>query len=204
MPETRSALASMYRPDRFGADDKVPGLSIAERRLSAVYQIAGWTGTFESAIAPLLETLWAGGTPGYRTAVHCKNRTVLFRIAPERLLLQSPRHKVWQSIAGAVAGTDLQTLDLSHARTCLRLSGPSVRDLLACLLPIDLDEELFQPDDFVQSCVHHLPVLLHRLNQRGAAVFELHVARTYAVSMFEWIGDHAVRFGYEVSAPIDD
>ena len=43
-----------------------------------------------------------------------------------------------------------------------------------------------------------------RLNAASAAVFELHVACTCAVSMFEWVGDHAVRFGYEVSAPIDD
>ena len=94
MPETRSALASMYRPGRFGAGGTDPELSIAERRLGAVYQIAGWTGTFESAIATLLETLGAGGHPGYRAAVQCKNRPVLFRIAPERLLLQSPGHNV--------------------------------------------------------------------------------------------------------------
>ena len=71
-------------------------------------------------------------------------------------------------------------------------------------VPTWLGEKPFLPGDFVQSCVRHLLVLLHRLNQRGAVVLELHVVRTYAVSMFEWIGDHAVRFGYEGSAPIDD
>ncbi len=60
-------------------------------------------------------------------------------------------------------------------------------------------------DDTVVLGTRNIKIALRRLRKfaREGAPDEL-VARSYAVSMFEWICDHAVRFEYEVSARIDD
>ena len=46
----------------------------------------------------------------------------------------------------------------------------------------------------------HTAPELSSVERRQGAVFQI----TGRTETFEWIGDRAVRFGYEVSAPIDD
>jgi sarcosine oxidase gamma subunit len=48
---------------------------------------------------------------------------------------------------------------------------------------------------FAQTGLHHVPVLLER---RGEARYELQVPTTWAVSVWEWLTDAALPFGYDI------
>ncbi|MDP1907019.1 MAG: hypothetical protein Q8K85_01870, partial [Hyphomicrobium sp.] len=75
--------------------------------------------------------------------------------------------------------------------------------LLARGLPIDLNAAAFPPDNFVQSGIHSIGVLVHRrANENGAPVFEVHVPRSYAVTIWEFLAESAAPFGYRTGEPI--
>lgn len=65
--------------------------------------------------------------------------------------------------------------EIDHSRTVIRVRGPEARTLLNRGLPIDLENSAFPEHVFVQSVIHHVPVLVHRLPSQTDPVFELHV-----------------------------
>jgi sarcosine oxidase subunit gamma len=54
-------------------------------------------------------------------------------------------------------------------------------------LPVDLDDDVFPPDSFAQSVIHHIPVLIHRVDAAGEQVFDAYVTREYAVTFWELV-----------------
>lgn len=74
--------------------------------------------------------------------------------------------------------------DQSDGLAVLRLTGGSVRDLLARLVPIDVHERAFQVGDVASSVAGHIGVTLWRLEDAhdGTAAFEIAVYRSFAAS----------------------
>ncbi|SFT85664.1 sarcosine oxidase subunit gamma family protein [Paraburkholderia aspalathi] len=78
--------------------------------------------------------------------------------------------------------------ELGHSRIFLRLKGSGVRRLMSMLMPIDFGEQAFPIHTMAQSHIHHAPVLVVTvLDEDGALAFDLHVPRTFAESIGEWI-----------------
>jgi sarcosine oxidase gamma subunit len=46
--------------------------------------------------------------------------------------------------------------------------------------------------------IHHIPVLVHRVELDGDDAFDVYVTCDYAVSFWEWLTDAAQSLGYEI------
>lgn len=93
----------------------------------------------------------------------------------------------------AAAGTVTM---LSAGRVRLRITGPQARDVLARGISLDLHPAVFQVGRGAQTGLHHTGVFLERV---GDDSYEIYVQRTYAESIWEWLIDAALPFGYDVA-----
>lgn len=198
MPELRSALANHLKPGRFGAAGEPVALS--EQPLGTLMQLSGWRGSFEDAAWPLLARIGLDGIGTFDRA-QASSRALAFRIAPDRILVRLTSAADWSAIESSVDQAQTPTLDLSHSRTVLRVTGAAAPDLLARLMPIDFDAQAFAPGRFVQSGIHATAVLSHRRDDEGGApVFDLYLPRSFAVSLWDFITQTAMPLGYRVDA----
>ncbi len=86
---------------------------------------------------------------------------------------------------------------LSHSRTRIVVEGSAARDLLAKGIALDLHTDVFVPGRFAQTGLHHTPVVIYR---SGPSRYELFAMRTFALSVWEWLIDASLPFGYEIVA----
>jgi sarcosine oxidase subunit gamma len=84
-----------------------------------------------------------------------------------------------------------------HGRACIRLSGPSARDLLAKGCTLDFHPGSFSAGHCAQTNLGHVNTLIICVDDEP--IFDLFVMRSYAVSFWEWITDAAQEFGYAVT-----
>ena len=198
MPDLRSALTGRLRPGRFGAGG-VP-LVLSELPLGTLIQMSGWRETFDDAARPVLAPLGLSGIGGFDRAQE-SDRALAFRIAPERLLLRFPTAATWSEAEGGIDPALTPFLDLSHSRTLLRVAGIAAPDFMARLMPIDFDADEFGPGRFVQSGIHSTAVLAHRVDASGgASAFDIYVPRSFAASLWDFITEAALPFGFRVDA----
>ena len=85
-------------------------------------------------------------------------------------------------------------LDLSHARTHVRVSGPDAATCLNRHLPVDLRDGVCPVGSVVSTALHHVAVALWR-SEHG---FELFLPRGFALSCWEVLLETAEQFGVEV------
>lgn len=185
MVERISALQGHLTPGRFGVEG-TPGIALCAIEGLQLHQVAVWPGSIASMgveLAALLDSSNAA-TPGQAVGdADC----ALLRVEPLK----------WWLVGTAPPALDPQqgaTLDLSHSRTRIRISGKSAADLLGRLLPLDLREQHFPIGSVASSAIHHVGVTLWR-NEQG---YELLVPRGYAVSVWEVVLQTALQFGVEV------
>jgi methylglutamate dehydrogenase subunit D len=103
---------------------------------------------------------------------------------------------------GAVAAV----ADQSSGFALMRLTGPKLRDTLAKMLPIDVHERAFAPDDVASTVASHVGITLWRLEDGGdgSPVFEIAMFRSLAGSFWHALVSSAAEFGLVVtSAPGD-
>ena len=87
--------------------------------------------------------------------------------------------------------------DLTHSRTRIFIEGNRAADLLRKGVPLDFHPEVFKPGQAALTGLHHTPVLIHRIR---ADRFELYAMRSFALSVWEWLTDAALEFGYDVAS----
>ena len=90
---------------------------------------------------------------------------------------------------------DLTVVDLSHARTVIRIEGDVARELLARLASVDFSPEIFSVGQFVQTGMHHIGVLIERIDE---TCYDIFIPVTWAASIWGIITLHAGQFGYRV------
>ncbi|MBT4905834.1 MAG: hypothetical protein HOM58_04935 [Rhodospirillaceae bacterium] len=199
MAEFRSSLASRLNPGNFGAITTHAPLILSERVLGHFFQIAGWPDDFDAKVAPVLSALGFSDS-GRVGLVQEAGAHRLFRIAPERLLIHSEIPMAW-NLASELADTGaLALLDLSHARTVIRIEGPVARDLLARLVPLDFHEDNFPAGCFALTGINTIPVLLNRSADRADMPgYDLFVPYSWAASLWDLICKASLPFGYQIS-----
>ena len=201
MADARSALAAIYRPSRIGVEGGQAGVWIAERVERNLVSVSGWKGNFESVCDRLAEILDCRVPAGFRRAVSSGGRSV-FRVRPQRLWITGPSDdEVLRRLEVVSLGGDAVISQLGHSRTVLRIAGPQSGLLLNRGLPVDLDTEVFPTNAFAQSAIHHMHVLVHRVDMAGEPVFDVYVTRELAVSFWEWLTEAAAPLGCEVRQP---
>ncbi|HEV7263320.1 MAG TPA: sarcosine oxidase subunit gamma family protein [Falsiroseomonas sp.] len=198
---SRSPLAGHLPPGRHGRADGPPGVAVTERGDLAAASLAlraGQGAALATALldgfglalpqragctaAGALELVWTG--PGQWLALDAGRKDVA-------------RFGFARALAARLGGAASVT-DLTGARAVLRLSGPAVREMLAKLVPIDLDESVFPPGAAALTLAGHMGVTLWR---PPTAKDAWHIAcyRSFGESLAHDVLEAAAEFGCEVS-----
>lgn len=191
MPTRISALASVYRESAYGATGSAPGVVIAERCGLNLWVLRGATGDHhfmraaQSAIGVALPI-----TPGTTASAGTASALCL---APDEWLFS-------RGAPGDLAVSGGASIDVSHGRTVLRISGPRTRDLLGKGCGLDLHPSVFKSGHCAQTAIARLNVLIHLRDDDGT--FDLYCSRSYALSFWRWVTTSAAEFGYRVAAPL--
>jgi len=201
MLEQRSSIAAVYQVGRFGAGSGPAAVSIWERRARNLVQVSGWPDSFDSVCEKLQAILYIAMPADGLMARSDGDRSV-FRVGPERLWLSGPLgDRILGGIDEGALGKESVVTDIGQSRTVLRISGVDAPDVLNRGLPVDLDDEVFPPDAFAQSVIHHIPVLIHRIDVEGERTYDAYVTREYAVTFWEWLVNAVEPFGGQVMDP---
>jgi methylglutamate dehydrogenase subunit D len=192
MLERRSALAGALETGGAGDERR---LALGEVRGRSLVQVAAFASTLAdlaSAAEPLLGTALPARI-GESVAAGSRR---LFKTGPEQFWIVGPEADDLASSLAAALRPDVGAVTpLSHSRTRIFVEGPAARELLAKGIPLDLHLDVFRVDDFALTGLHHTPVLLHR---SAPDRYELYAMRTFALSVWDWLTDAALPFGYEV------
>ncbi len=193
-PVRRSALEGHLEPGRHGAPDGAR-VRLSQGRVEGVTQLQGIGDG--AAAGQALAALGFTGEPAAGRAIGGADLRLLWNGPGQYLAVSSRRHEQQLSAAlnEALAGTGACAVDVSHARTLLRLAGPASRDLLAKGCPLDLD--VMASGDCAPTVVSHFNVLLHC---DGEDAFELWVTRSFAQSFLEWLLHAGAEYGVQVTA----
>jgi sarcosine oxidase gamma subunit len=105
-------------------------------------------------------------------------------VVQNNLLRISPT-QIW-SFAPVAEAANCFITPLSSSRVCIEISGAAARNILAKCAAIDFHPTQFTPGQFVQTGIHHVPVLIQCL---AGEFFHLYVMRTFALSIWDYVTD---------------
>lgn len=194
MFERRSALA---RPLEAGGRDGVGGgrrLRLTEVRGWHLAHLCAFPGHEEEFV--LRVRACSGMDPPaepYRGAAQGDSR--LYRLSRDQYWWVAATSDAMIRLSRELPSSAGTVTALSASRVRFRITGPAVRDLLAKGIALDLHPSVFPQGHCAQTGLHHTGVFLERV---GDDRYEMYVQRTYAVSIWEWLIDAALPFGYDV------
>ncbi len=195
MLERSSAIASGLA--RGGRQPKASaGCRLGEVRGWALLQVAGFPASIARIELALAATCGCG-VPGQIGRVARARATMLLRTGPEQIWIIGSGETLQDepAIRADVAPGMGVLTPLSHSRTRMFVDGPRARDVLAKGFTIDLHSDVFAVDQFALTGLDHTPVLLHRA---AADRYEIYAMRTFALTVWDWLADAALEWGYEV------
>ena len=181
MFERRSALAGALHGSKPGPSP----LIIGELRDWQLWQVTSQTGSEAAMQASLAAQV--GALPAkVGLATRSQDRTIML-VGPAQYLLSG----------GAVTVPDAEgaVVNLTHARTRLYIEGAMSSEVLCRGAPLDFHDSAFPVGAFAQTGIHHTPVLIHRV---AAQRYEIDALRTFALTLWHWLEDACLPFGYEV------
>ena len=187
--ERVSALAGYNDPGKTGilGADGIAGVVLQDVRGLVLHQVAGWADTMDQAGSASAKAAGTESAPGPCQASTGKNGSLL-RIEPMKLWLVGTEAPELDAETGA-------TLDLSHSRTQVRVTGPDAAEFLNRFLPLDLREHAFPVGSVASSFIHHVGVTLWRSDEG----YEIFLPRGFALDLWKGFIEVARQFGLEVA-----
>jgi heterotetrameric sarcosine oxidase gamma subunit len=188
MVDRISALAGHYKTGKSGllGDNDQAGVILEDVKDLVLHQIAAWPDTVDVVGKLAAKAASSKTAPG-----PCKSevgkQAALLRIEPLKWWLVGAEAPEVDAEQGA-------TLDLSHSRTRIRISGSDAADFLNRHLPLDLRENSFPVGSVASTAIHHVGVTLWR----SADGYEMFMPRGFALTLWEGFVESAEQFGLEV------
>ena len=176
-----SALEGHDTDCRFGINDAI-AVHVREIPNLVLFQAAAWVDSMSAVESAIARSAGTNFAPGPVTAATGTNGSLL-RIEPMKWWLYGITAPELPEETGV-------TLDLSHSRTHVRISGPQATTLLNRNLPLDLSEQHFPVNSVASSSLHHVGVTLWR----SVDGYELFIPRGFAVSVWEVLMQSAAQF----------
>jgi heterotetrameric sarcosine oxidase gamma subunit len=180
-----SALEGHYSPRRYGKEGFV-GITLTEVCDLTLHQVAGWVDTMAAVGKKAAKVVGAKEAPGPCAASQGSNGAML-RIEPMKWWLFGAEAPVLKTAEGA-------TLDMSHSRTHIRLTGENATTLLNRHLPLNLSKEAFPVGSVAATAFHHVSITLWHSDEG----YELFLPRGFALSLWEMLEEGAAQFGAEI------
>jgi heterotetrameric sarcosine oxidase gamma subunit len=194
MPERRSVLArQLARGGRDGVDGR-RALVLGELRGWHLYQLSAFAGT-DDALRAQLNAFGVHELPQDSRRVTFAGDARLYRLGPARYLWAASSGELMRRVARELDPAAGCLTVLSGARVRLLVEGSAAAQLLQRGIALDLHPSVFAVGHFAQTALDHVPVLLERTAELSYAV---QVPTTWAVSVWEWLSDAALPFGYDV------
>ena len=188
MAKRISALHGHYSHGTFGASGEV-GVVLCEVADLRLQQVAAWHDTLGEVGRRAAQVVGVPEAPQRGASViNAKSGSALLRVEPLK----------WWIFGGEVLSLPPElgaTLDISHSRTHVRISGVHATTLLNRHLGLDLREASFAEGAVASSVFQHVGVTLWRTPQG----YELFIPRGFALSVWEVLLQSAAQFGGEVS-----
>lgn len=203
-PTRRSALEAGYKEGTFGRKlPGGPGITITERRNLSITQVAAFDDTADQTRAAI-EKITGVAPPKDAVSGVVKGKTHILWNGPNRWwIVESDARDVGPALKDAL-GDDAAVVTLGHSRTCLRVSGPGLRDVMSKGSTYDYHPSTFKPGDCVQTGMAHVGVSLHCLGDKnGAAEVDIYILRSFALHFFEWLQESAGEYGYRIDPMVD-
>jgi len=199
MLEPQSALASaLTTGGRDGADGK-RRCRLGELRGYVLLQVAGFPATI-AEVERVLPAVVGAPMPKMLSETVAVGAGRVFRTGPEQFWIVGPAEngdgaeaQLRQAIPAAVGAVT----SLSHSRTRIVIEGAGSRDVLRKGIPLDFDPNVFKVDQAALTGLHHTPILIHRAS---ADRYDLYAMRSFALSVWEWLTDAALEYGYDIVA----
>lgn len=185
MAKRISALATHYPVGRHGAPGD-PGVILEEIRDLEMHQIAAWPDTIGQVGKIAAETVGTDHAPGSLHA-HVGSIGALLRIEPLKWWVYGAEPPAIDPEVG-------NTLDVSHSRTQIRITGPNAAEFLNRHFPLDLREASFPVGSVASSVTHHVGCTLWRSSEG----YELFIPRGFAMTLWEGFVESAEQFGLQV------
>ncbi len=185
MADRISALHGHYAHGTTGPADAA-GIVLREITDLVLHQIAAWPDTLTQVGKQAAQAANVPSAPGPGAAAVSATGALL-RIEPLK----------WWMIGGKAPQLNPEqgtTLDLSHSRTHLRISGAQAAKLLNRHLPLDLRPASFPVGTVASSALHHVGVTLWH-SQHG---HELFIPRGFSLSIWQVLLESAAQFGVEI------
>jgi heterotetrameric sarcosine oxidase gamma subunit len=186
MVDRVSALAGHNQPGRRGDPGKT-GIILQQPQDLLLHQVAAWSDSIEEVGKTLAALIGAKEVAGPGRAVSGSKGSML-RIEPMKWWLVG-------IAAPAFTAEQAVTLDLSHSRTRLCVSGEDAAEFLNRHFPLDLREASFAPGAVASSATHHVGVTLWRSSDG----YELFIPRGFALSLWQGLVESAEQFGVEIA-----
>ncbi|HZV25090.1 MAG TPA: sarcosine oxidase subunit gamma family protein [Acidothermaceae bacterium] len=203
MAERLTALAETYqRGDLSTARGDRAGIIIAERRPLAMVQVTAWSGAAVAVLAGIAAALDLTVPSKPNHAAQKDGVTVLW-VGPDRWLVvetERPGRELGARLKEALTSTPATLIDLGHGRTVFRIAGCSSRNLLAKGCGVDFHSRAFPVDSCAQSLLGHVGALIHAVDE--APSFDLYVARSFALTVWEWLTESAIEYGCRIENAI--
>jgi heterotetrameric sarcosine oxidase gamma subunit len=186
MVDRISALAG-HKPEGPQGKPGKAGVKLREAPDLVLHQVAAWQDSAGAVGKELAQLIGADAAAGPCRSETGENGSML-RIEPLKWWLvgvEAPAFDAAQAV----------TLDLSHSRSRIVVSGADAVEFLNRHLPLDLREASFPAGAVASSAIHHVGVTLWR-SQDG---YELFIPRGFALSLWHGLLESAQQFGVKIA-----
>ncbi|MCP4470811.1 MAG: sarcosine oxidase subunit gamma [Gammaproteobacteria bacterium] len=186
MVDRVSALAG-HKGSGHQGDPGNTGVILREPPDLVLHQVAAWQDSIDAVGKSLAKLIGAKSVAGPCGSVS-GSKGAMLRIEPMK----------WWLVGVAAPEFDAEqavTLDLSHSRTRVCVSGDDAAAFLTRHFPLDLREASFPAGSVASSATHHVGVTLWR-SEDG---YELFIPRGFSLSLWEGFVESAQQFGVEIA-----
>ena len=182
-----SALEGFFTYGQFG-DHPEPNIRLSELKNLNLYQVGFWPETLLAVQTQLASLIGIETIPKPGKSI-VRADTALLRIEPLKIWVVGKTIPLFETDEGV-------SLDLSHSRTNVWISGRDATKLLNCFLPVDLRDSSFPVGSIISTAFHHVGVTMWRTQ----GYYQLFIPRGFALSLWELLLESAAQFGYDVVA----
>jgi sarcosine oxidase subunit gamma len=160
-----------------------PGLVVTDRGRLTIVQIAAIPGMSGRRVA--VEDMLGAALPDVQTASTTSQLALLWT-GPKQwwaVTEHRPESSLVRQLEDTAAG-EFAVIDLSGSRTVLRLSGSSVRYVLAKGSGVDFHLRSFPTGTSITTALARLSTVIHAI---GPTTVDLYVYRSFGRELMEWL-----------------
>jgi len=187
-------LDRVWVPGHYGAPltTEKTGITLERTTPMSFVQLSLFPGQEKKALTALKKQ----GIKAFPEAGHAnlEAKLSIYSLGAGRYLLESAASDLHGDLANAIPAEIGSVTDLSSARTVLTVSGSDVTTVLAKGIAIDFHVQSFPVGKVAQTSVHHMPIMLIRLETNQ---FRLFAFSTYAESTLHWLENACRDHGFE-------